>query len=34
LKSGRRLVYRILGYNESLITFFKTYEVIRCFRFP
>lgn len=34
LKSGRRLVYRILGGNDSLITFLKTYEVIRRFRFP
>jgi len=33
LKSGRRLVYRILGYNESLITFLKTYDAIRCMRF-
>ena len=33
LKSGRQLVYRILGYNESLITFFKTYDEIRCMRF-
>ncbi len=33
LKSGRRLVYRILGYNEHLTTFFKTYDVIRCVGF-
>ena len=34
LKSGRRLVYRILGYNENLTTFFRTYDVIRCLQFP
>jgi hypothetical protein len=34
LNSGRRLVYRILCYKESLTTFFKTYEVIRCLGFP
>ena len=32
-KSGRRLVYRILCYKDSLRTFFKTYDVIRRLRF-
>jgi hypothetical protein len=34
LKSGRRIVYRILCYRESLTTFFKTYDVIRCLHLP
>ncbi len=34
LKSGRRIVYRILCYKNSLITFFKTYDAIRCLSFP
>ena len=31
LVDGRRLVYRILGYNRELETFFRTFERIRAF---
>ena len=33
LRSGRRLVYRILCYKDSLTTFLKTYDVICQLRF-
>jgi len=33
VRTGRRLVYRILGYNRKLETFLLTYENIRTFRF-
>jgi len=32
LRSGRRLVYRILCYRESLETFFETFDAIRRLR--
>ena len=33
VKQSRRLVYRVLGYNEYTETFFRTFDVIRRLRF-
>jgi len=33
LKTGRRLVFRVLGYGDQLETFFRTFERIRWYDF-
>ena len=34
VRTGRRLLHRVLGYNRWLRTFFNTYDVIRQLGFP
>jgi hypothetical protein len=34
ITAGRRIVYRILGYNQWIYTFLKTFDMIRQLRMP